>query len=98
MAFVIYHKETTKQHRVRTQHVGCYKDIWATKRAAKAACTRGKLDTSIWLIAEIMDFRDNIELTEIIYSIFDTEKKKPITVSVNTPFTSTVASETYWAS
>ncbi len=96
--FVIYHKETTKQHYVKTKHVRCYKDTWATEGAAKAAQTRAGLDTEIWLIAEIGDFRDNIELTEVIYSIFDKEKKNPITVSVNTPFTSTVASETYWAS
>ena len=95
--YVIYNKDTTKQHSVPTQHVRCYRDTWATERAAKGARTRSKLDTNVWLIAEIGDFRTNIEKTEIVYSIHDTKKERPITQSINTPYTSSPASESYWS-
>lgn len=97
MTFVIYDKETTRQHRVRTQHAGCYRDTWATESAAKAARTRSQLDTEVWLIAEIMDFRNNIEQTEIVYSIHDLKKERPIKQSVNTPRCCDPSSELYWS-
>ena len=93
--FVIYHKDTTKQHSVRTQHVRCYRDEWATESAAKAARTRSQLDKDVWLIAEIMDFRDNIELKEERTNAMSGKK---FTSSVNAPYSTCPSSENYWSS
>lgn len=93
--YVIYHKETTRQHSVRTQHVRCYKSDWATEAAAKAARTRCGLDTDVWLIAEIRDFRDNIELKEERTNIMSGKK---FTTSINSPRSLDPSSETYWSS
>jgi len=93
--FVIYHKETTKTHYVPTRHVRCYKDSWATESAAKAARTRSKLDPETWLIAEIMDFRENIEKKETRYNLLS---GKPFEASVNSPYSTCPSSETYHSS
>ena len=93
--FVIYHKETTKQHYVNTRHVRCYKDTWATESAAKAARTRSKLDPEVWLIADIETFRNEIEKTETRRNFLS---GKEFEVGVNSPYSTCPSSETYHSS
>jgi hypothetical protein len=95
MTHIIYHKDTTKQHYVPTQHVRCYKEDWATEGAAKAARTRAKLDPTVWLIAEIMDFRENIELKETRHNLLS---GKAFEVGVNAHYNTCPSSETYHSS
>lgn len=93
--FVIYHKETTKQHYVKTKHVRCYKEDWATEGAAKAARTRAKLDPTVWLIADAIYFRECIELQE---TRKDAMNGKAFTTGVNAPFSTCRSSENYYCS
>lgn len=48
-------------------------------------------------IVDLETYRKSIEATEVVYSIFDTKKEKPITQSVNTPHFLSPSSETYWS-
>lgn len=93
MAFVIYHKETTRTHMNRRSR----REWWETIGAAKAERTRTKLDVDVWLIEDHARFRKDIEKTEVVYSIHDLKKEKPITQSVNTPLCCDPSSETYWS-
>lgn len=91
--FVIYHKDTTRTHMNRRSR----REYWETERSAKAERTRSKLDTDVWLIADGVTFREDIEKTEVVYSIHDTKKERPITQSVNTPRSCDPSSELYWS-
>lgn len=48
-------------------------------------------------IVDLETYRKSIEATEIVYSIFDKDQKKPIKQSVNTPHFLSPSSETYWS-
>jgi hypothetical protein len=74
MPYVIYNKETKYILRARARSVGCYIENYKTESAAKAALTRltkagnlgKKRPNRPWLkedfaIAELFDFRENIE-------------------------------------
>jgi len=109
--YVIYSKDTTKiveNVRYRPYRVT---SSYKTMSAAIAARTRmqKKYENENGLrgastgpvfdygIAEDAYYRKNIEKTEIVYSIFDTEKKNPIRQSVNTPYSCSPSSEAYWS-
>jgi len=95
MTYVIYNKETTRMFHVPTRHARCYKETWKSLGAAKAALTRCKLDPEVWLIAEIMDFRENIELRETRHNLLS---GKAFEVAVNSPYSTCPSSETYHSS
>ncbi len=100
MSYVIYDKESTIQFRVRARSVGCYKDTWANERAAKAALTRahndGKLDgpKDNYAIAEIRDFRENIEKQVEKVNMMSGKK---FTQPINTPRSCDPSTELYWS-
>ena len=93
MAYVVYNKATTKT--IRAKAYG--KEYYATEAAAKAFLTRmvkmgyRKED---FAVAEIGDFRDNIEKYETVTNLMS---GKQVRQSVNTPLSCDVSSETYWS-
>ena len=48
-------------------------------------------------IVDLETYRNEIEATEIVYSIHDHDRKNPIKQSVNTPHFLSPSSETYWS-
>jgi hypothetical protein len=99
MSYAIYDKQTTKI--VRILKNGYWQDAeYKTPAAAKAAFTRlskqGKVDVEAHDIAEIGNFRKNIEKTEVRNGAGPAYGQKFI-VAVNTPWTSGPWSETYWS-
>lgn len=94
MSYVIYHKETTIQFCTSAR-----KDTWASKgaatRALNAAEREGKIvDKEKYAIAEIMDFRRNIEKTRRVKNLMSGEWYEE---SVNTPAYCSPAHESYWS-
>lgn len=109
--YVIYSKDTTKiVENVRYQPYRVTSS-YKTHAAAQAAVTRMQKkylkDNGLCVsndgplfdygIAEAEYYYKHIERTEIVYSIFDTEKKNPIRQSVNTPYYCSPSSESYWS-
>lgn len=97
MAYVIYHRETTKF--VRIMRNGYWQDAqFATEAAARAAKTRlikaRKINHRHYAIAELAHFRANIEKTEVVKNLMS---GKEVVQSVNTPLCCDVSSETYWS-
>jgi len=97
MGFVVYHKDSTKYLARLTR--ACKKESFATDAAAKAALTRAcNKDTELvkedFLITTHAAFRD-IEKKELVHNIrFGGMQLE----SVNTPWSCSVQSETYWSS
>lgn len=108
MSYVIYNKQTTKTLLAPARSVGCYNETYKSRTAAKAALTRldnkdklGKGEDGFPLlktdfaIAEIMDFRKNIEkMVTRKNAMTGKEFQEPI----NTPYSCSPASENYWTS
>jgi hypothetical protein len=102
MSYVIYNKETTVQFYIRARSVGCYTDTWATEGAAKATLTREakknpEFNRDDYAIAEISDFRKNIE-KQVTKSFIHphTSEKCEVTQPINTPRCCDPSSELYW--
>ena len=108
MSYVIYNKATTKTLLAPARSVGCYIENYKTESAAKAALTRlankGKLPHTgndfpllkeDFAIAETGDFRANIEKTVTRINAMTGDKFQE---SINTPFSNSPSSETYWCS
>jgi hypothetical protein len=100
MAYVIYNTETTKMLRTPSGGVGCYKDVYATAAAAKAALTRmsrpwrkNAVNASEYAIADLGTFRNKIEKKEMVRNLMSGEL---VEQSVNTPRCCDVSSELYW--
>ena len=93
MSFIIFHRDSTITHRNRRTR----REHWETVISAKGEITRSKLDKEVWLIEEYDHFKKKIEKTEVVYSIHDLKREKPITQSVNTPLCCDPSSETYWS-
>ncbi len=97
MAYIVYHKDSTKYLSGLTRK--CKHNSFATEGAAKAALTRAcKADTSLvkedFLITDHVKFA-GIEKTHMVTNIMT---QKQVKESVNTPWSCSVASETYWSS
>jgi hypothetical protein len=98
MRYVAYHKDTT---RYLCNHPGVKtdKEAFESQGAAKAAITReakrGAINAADFLVANNVEFFTSIEKTETVKNIMS---GKDVEQRVNTPFTSSVASETYWCS
>lgn len=96
--YIIYHKETTRTPHVKGKH--WQRQSFATERAAKAGLTRairdGKLEHAKeeYAIAEITDFRDNIEKQVERINMMS---GKPYMESINTPGFLSPSSEAYWS-
>jgi len=108
MPHVIYNKATTEILLARARSVGCYIRNYKTEGAAKAALTRmdkkGKLGgryqgadyvKADFAICEAGEFQANVEKTHMVRSAMNGHM---VEESVNTPFSSSVASENYWCS
>jgi hypothetical protein len=91
--YVIYHKETTVQHRNHRTR----RENWKTVGAARAEMTRQGLSEVTFAIADKLYFHDNIEQKRVVYSIHDLNREKPIEISVNTPACLDPSTETYWS-
>lgn len=93
MAYVIYHKETTLCWPEKTSR-------YASERAAKGQLTKaaneGKLkgEKDEYAVAEISEFRDNIEKQVERVNIMSGKK---FMEPVNTPYYCSPSSETYWS-
>jgi hypothetical protein len=91
--WVIYDEQTTRRYRnSRTR-----RDEWANQGTAKAEMTREGLCPYTYAMAELNHFENRIERTEVVYSIHDRKRERPITQSVNTPLCLDPSSETYWS-
>lgn len=94
MSYVIYNTSTTKT--IRAKAYG--KEYYETEAAAKAGLTRlakkGKIVAENHAVAEIGDFRNNIEKYETVTNLMS---GKQVRQSVNTPLSCDVSSETYWS-
>ncbi len=91
--WVIYNVETTvlyRNHRTK-------RETWANQHTAQREIVRERLDIFKYGMAEQSHFEKRIERTEVVYSIHDRKKEKPITQSVNTPLCCDPSSETYWS-
>jgi len=105
MSYVIYHVETTKVLRSPAGGVGCYKEAYATERAAKAALTRAVTKGKItekeanedYRIDETGHFREYIEKKEK-RSGAGPAFGETFEVAVNTPWSSGPWSDAYWSS
>lgn len=91
MSYVVYEVGTTKlvlgRHGKRT---------YATERAAKAALTRAsRTNKSMMDVAEWDEYHSSIERQVERTNLMSGKK---FMESVNTPWTSSPASETYWSS
>jgi hypothetical protein len=91
--WVIYEVDTTVLYRNRRTR----RDAWATIGAAKAEMTRQRLDIFKYGLSEKGHFHKRIERTEVVYSIHDLKKERPITQGVNTPRCCDPSSELYWS-
>ena len=90
---------------VRPDHRQSYKTMAAAKAAITRMSKRHRADMldSVndpvfrYGIAEAEYFHKTIEKKRTVYSIFDEEKKNPISQTVNTPSYLSPASESYWS-
>ena len=108
MSYVIYNRKTTKTLLAPARSVGCYNETYKSRTAAKAALTRldnkdklGRGEDGFPLlktdfrIAEMQDFRANIEKTVTrTNAMTGKEFQEPI----NTPYSCSPSSESYWCS
>jgi len=89
MAYVVYHKETT-----RIQRRSNGDEFFATEAAAKAYITRKRLSDVVYAVAEYSFFQDNIEKQVTRVNLMS---GKEYTESVNTPNYMSPSSEAYWS-
>jgi len=90
---------------VRPDHNKSYKTMGAAKAALTRMSKRHRADMleSVndpmfrYGIAEAGYFHKTIEKKRTVYSLFDEEKKNPISQTVNTPSYLSPASESYWS-
>lgn len=90
--YVIYNAVTTRYYRGRGRGARTH---YATEATAKRARTINKLNTNEWLIAEADYFYANIEKQIERTNLMSGRK---FMESVNTPYSISPASETYWCS
>lgn len=91
--WVIYEEATTRLYKnPRTK-----RDRWANQHTAKAEIKRAGLDIFKYAYADETYFENRIEKTEVVYSIHDLKKERPITQGVNTPRCCDPSSELYWS-
>ena len=103
MSYVIYDKESTKTLLTPARSVGCYTEFYKSASAARAALTRlakaGKLGANSikddFAIAEVIDFRANIEKTVTRQNAITGEDFQE---SINANYATSPASENYWTS
>ena len=92
--YVVYHKETTIIPQTKTRYANMFKNVGGkTERAAKSALTRmlktaiaagNPLNADDYAIAEIGDFRENIEKTRTVRNMLN-PNGPDIEIGVNTP-------------
>ena len=100
MSYCVYNKETTYLLRMPSGGVGCFKEYYKSEAAAKAALTRASrpwrknaVDASKYAVAEVGEFRKNIEKTETVRNLMTGKEVKQ---SVNTLRCCDPSSELYW--
>jgi hypothetical protein len=89
MAYVVYHKETT-----RIQRRANGDEFFATEGAAKAHMTRKHLSDVVYGVAEYTYFQDNIEKQVERVNLMSRQKYME---PVNTPGFMSPSSEAYWS-
>lgn len=77
----------------RFEHLGVYEN-GKSGREAQGALTGKMVEMKI---VDLETYKKSIEATEIVYSMFDKDKKNPIKQSVNTPSFLSPSSESYWS-
>lgn len=97
MRYVAYHKDTTR-YLCRHPNTKTNKEAFESQGAAKAAITRearrGAINAADFLVANNVDFYNNIEKKEIVRNLMS---GKDVEQRVNTPLCCDPSSETYWS-
>lgn len=89
--WVIYNVNTTVMYRnPRTK-----RETWANRHTAQREINRMRLDIFTYAMADKAYFHKRIEKMEVVYSIHDRKRERPITQSVNTPRCCDPSSELY---